>query len=100
MSNFIADRHELLSLVPDAEIVDLNELIKYLADNDIKNVVYAGFHYPVCTHHGRSTSSQFLKKALPHLTVYVCPFLSRPPTYLIGKITPLDNLTEIKQIML
>jgi hypothetical protein len=100
LSNFISDKNEKLSLVPDAEIINLTELMKYLDDNGIKNVVYTGFHYPVCTHNGRPTSSQFLKESAPNLKVYVCPFLSRPPTFLIGGITPDDNLTEIKQIML
>lgn len=100
LSNFIADKNEKLSLIPDAEIITLDELINYLNEENIKNVVYAGFHYPVCTHNGRPTSSQFLKESVPNLTIYVCPFLTRPPSFLIGKIPPNDNLTEIKQIML
>jgi len=99
-SNFFPEIHPGISVKFDYSTTDLNELMIYLKNNNISNVVYLGFHYPVCTHNGRPTSSYFLKKECEDLDVYVCPFLTRPLYRLQGGIPPSDNQTTVRQIML
>lgn len=99
-SNFIGKVHPLLTIVPTAQITNEDVLVDFIKQNNFEKIVYVGFHYPVCTHSGRITSSHTLQRITGNENIFVCPFLSRPLYRLYGGITPLDNDTKIKQIML
>lgn len=99
-SNYLGSTHSLLTVIPDIETTDDTVLADFINKNLNLKVVYTGFHYPVCTHNGRPTSSHLMKSKCPSADIYVCPFLTRPLKRLYGNIAQSDNNTDVKQIML
>lgn len=97
--NYYKTPHASLSVKYDFSSIDKVRLLKYLVENNIKTVVYVGFHYGRCTHSSRKLSPCHMKKYFDRYNInyFVCPFLSRPHNDDYGKyyFHIIDDIPEI-----
>jgi len=58
--NYLIDTHPDLSVKFDLSTIDKDILYKYIEENKIKELIYVGFHYPICITESRELGSYFL----------------------------------------
>ena len=99
-SNYLGKTNPLLKTTFDLSTTKQEELLNYFESNQFEKIIYAGFHYPICTHTERKTSYKCIYKENSNLPLFICPFLTRPLESLYGEICPDDNANGFLQIML
>jgi len=76
--NYYKTTHQKMTIAFNLQTTDRRILFNYFADNNIKNVVYVGLHYGICTHASRELSPVNIKDELSHINFFVAPTLCRP----------------------
>lgn len=98
--NYYLIKNEHLTIKYDYSTTNVKQFKRYIKDNNIKNLIYTGFHYGRCTHIARDLSPIPLKKGkLNKLNFFVAPFLCRP-LYTDYWDPVLEWLPEIPQVNL
>lgn len=99
-SNYLGKTNPFLKTTFDFSTKKQEELLNYFELNQFEKIIYAGFHYPTCTHTDRKTSYKCIYEENSNLPLFICPFLTRPLESLYGDICPDDNANGFLQIML
>lgn len=76
--NYLDNTHTFMTINFDLKTQSADELEKFIIDNNIRKLVYTGFHYNHCIHVGRETGGVYMLKRLKNCKVYAAPSLCRP----------------------